>query len=57
MPEHRDFWWEVRADGVMDAVQQLNLSSLYLEQVKRIRELFSLVPEAMRSKLQWHGPQ
>jgi len=32
-------------------------SNLYLEQVKRIRELFSLVPETMRSKLSWEGPR
>jgi len=34
-----------------------DLSCLYPEQVKRIRELFSLVPETMRNKLQWQGPQ
>jgi hypothetical protein len=33
------------------------LSDLYSVQVKRIRELFSLVPEEMRSKLQWSGPK
>ena len=33
-----------------------HLSSLYPEQVKRIHELFALVPETMRSKLQWQGP-
>jgi hypothetical protein len=43
----RTYYWECSA----------GLSSLYPEQVKRIRELFSLVPEPLRSKLQWEGPQ
>ncbi len=34
-----------------------DLSSLYPEQIKRIRELFSLVPGPLRSKLQWEGPK
>jgi hypothetical protein len=33
------------------------VSYLYPGQVERIRELFSLVPEHMRSKLRWTGPQ
>jgi hypothetical protein len=34
-----------------------DLSRLYPEQVKRIRELFSLIPPPLRTKLQWDGPQ
>lgn len=33
-----------------------NLSSLYLLQVERIRELFSIVPEHRRAQLEWSGP-
>jgi hypothetical protein len=32
------------------------LSWLYPQQVARIQELFSLVPEHLRAKLQWSGP-
>lgn len=31
-------------------------SSLYPQQVERIRELFVLVPQHLRPKLQWSGP-
>jgi hypothetical protein len=33
-----------------------DLSPYYLQQVTRIRELFSLVPSPFRSKLEWAGP-
>lgn len=33
------------------------LSWLYPQQVKRIRELFALIPTELRSKLEWPGPQ
>jgi hypothetical protein len=32
------------------------LSCIYPGQVERIRKLFTLVPEPMRSKLEWQGP-
>jgi hypothetical protein len=32
------------------------LSPLYEHRVGLIRELFALVPEALRDKLQWNGP-
>jgi hypothetical protein len=32
------------------------LSSLYPQQVERIRGLFALVPQHLRPKLQWTGP-
>jgi hypothetical protein len=33
------------------------VSYLYPQQVQRIRELFTLVPEHLRTKLEWKGPQ
>lgn len=32
-------------------------SYLYVEQVKRIKELFDIVPDELRSKLKWNGPR
>ncbi|WP_139539948.1 hypothetical protein [Klebsiella spallanzanii] len=32
-------------------------SFLYEHQLKRISSLFSLVPEKMRDKLEWYGPE
>ena len=32
------------------------LSPLYVQQIQRIRELFTLVPNDLTSKLQWAGP-
>jgi hypothetical protein len=32
------------------------VSALYPQQVERIRELFALVPDHLRPKLQWSGP-
>jgi hypothetical protein len=34
----------------------ISVSPLYLQQVQRIRDLFALVPQEMRSELKWAGP-
>ena len=54
--EH-DIWF--LNEQARDYCQQCNaqVSYLYPSQVGRIRELFSLVPEHMRSKLRWTGPR
>ena len=33
------------------------LSPLYADNVKRIKELFALVPDPFRDKLKWRGPK
>ncbi len=34
-----------------------HLSPLYADNVKRIKELFALVPDRFRDKLKWSGPK
>lgn len=36
--------------------ERAHFSPLYSQQVERIRELFTLVPEQMRAELKWEGP-
>ncbi len=51
--EH-DLWFlNVQAQSYC---QKARFSPLYVPHVALIRELFALVPDSLRSQLQWHGP-
>ena len=53
--EHDVWFLNVQARGYCQECSAA-LSSLYPQQVARIRELFALVPQHLRPKLQWAGP-
>jgi len=53
--EHDVWFLNVRAKAYCQQCSAA-ASPLYPQQVERIRELFALVPEHLRPKLQWSGP-
>ena len=53
--EQDEWFLNVQARGYCERCSAL-ISYLYPLQVARIRELFALVPEHLRPKLQWSGP-
>ena len=56
MTEHDIWFLNVQAKTYYDECDQ-NLSPLYSDNVERIKELFGIVPEQLKSKLKWTGPK
>jgi hypothetical protein len=53
--EHDIWFLNVQARAYVQGCNQA-ISHLYPQQVARIRELFALAPDSLRSKLEWSGP-
>ena len=56
MVDH-DIWFLNAQARVYTQECNAHISPLYLENVARIKELFALVPEQLKVKLKWNGPE
>jgi hypothetical protein len=54
--EHDIWFLNVQAKAYITGCDP-ELSPLYLEQRRRLKELFALVPDSLRGKLKWSGPE